>query len=174
MSSALIAQWKQGISKDENYLKAHPYQFEVGQYMNMSSSYNQRKQKEDEILDLRKRVKLEEERQIKTVHHTQDKELTDKGIVAIGDDKTDWQKFTDGLGDLADITTRPVTNVMNAFTPTIDRGLDSVDNVVNKTGEVVTHGEDAIGNVLSGPLIWIGGGVALFVVYKSGVLKKII
>ncbi len=56
----------------------------------------------------------------------------------------------------------------------LDRGSHTIDNIVKKTGKVVTHGQDTIGNTvgkaadsLSQPLMYAGIAVLAFLLLKK-------
>jgi len=152
--------WKQDVSRLEGELQSHPYHWQSLQYTNKDSSYNYRHSRESEIRRLKMQIKKEENRQIKVDHSIQNAQLASQGAAMIDTDRTGWQKFAGGLDDLANVAMAPITKPIQALTPAFDRGLDSIDNVVDRTGDVIEGGQEAFASILGNPIVWIAGAAA--------------
>lgn len=172
----LMNKYEMEIQQLQGEIDSHAFHWMVGFRWNDASNYQYRLTRENEIKDLRKKLAEEKRREQVVSHAVQNAELKESGVDTsnLGEKKEGWDAFTSGLNDVASIATKPIRDVMTTAgaveTPIINRVADSVDNTVNKTGDVLIGGENAIGNIFSSPIV-IVGGIAAAVYFGPKLLK---
>lgn len=137
----LIKQYRERIIILQKQIDSHPFHYMAGFRFNDSSNYTYRLQREQEIDDLKRRIKEEEDRNQLLSHNVLNKQLTDQGVKEIAEKPTVMDNYIRFMKDGT-----PVGQLTQALTP-------------------VAQG---VGNFISSPftpiLLIVGGIIVVFFV----------
>jgi hypothetical protein len=117
----LIKKYQDRIVALTKEIDSHPFVYSVGFRFNDASNYNYRLQREQEIDDLKARIKQEKDRDQLLSHNVLNKQLADQGIQTLAEKATpldNWITFLNKgtpLGIIGNTLVAPIASGVGGF-----------------------------------------------------------